>query len=75
MKIQAGLALVFDMDYDPVDDVLVAGTLGRGAWELTPVANIALPALSIDDRTVAEGNAGPTTATVASSCVPDRAVP
>lgn len=23
---------VWDMDYDPVDDVLVAGTLGRGAW-------------------------------------------
>lgn len=26
--------LVYDLDYDPVDDVLVAGTLGRGAWLL-----------------------------------------
>jgi hypothetical protein len=25
-------APVYDLDYDPVDDVLVAGTLGRGAW-------------------------------------------
>ena len=23
---------VWDLDYDPVDDLLVAGTLGRGAW-------------------------------------------
>lgn len=26
--------LVFDSKYDPIDDVLVAGTLGRGAWTL-----------------------------------------
>lgn len=26
--------LVYDLDYDPVDDVLVAGTMGRGAWLL-----------------------------------------
>jgi Ca2+-binding RTX toxin-like protein len=32
----AGLpeVLVFDLDYDPTDDLLVAGTLGRGAWVL-----------------------------------------
>ncbi|MDJ0798501.1 MAG: ubiquitin-activating E1 FCCH domain-containing protein [Calothrix sp. MO_167.B12] len=26
---------VWDMDYDPQDDLLVAGTLGRGAWTLS----------------------------------------
>ena len=29
---------VWDMDYDPGDDVLVAGTLGRGAWSLPDVS-------------------------------------
>ncbi len=28
--------VVFDLDYDPTDNVLVAGTLGRGAWKLAP---------------------------------------
>ena len=30
----AGLpgAPVYELDYDAVDDVLLAGTLGRGAW-------------------------------------------
>ncbi|MCA9952474.1 MAG: proprotein convertase P-domain-containing protein, partial [Anaerolineales bacterium] len=28
-------APVWDLDYDPVDKVLVAGTLGRGAWTLS----------------------------------------
>ncbi len=27
-------AVVWDLDYDVVDDVLVAGTLGRGAWTI-----------------------------------------
>ncbi len=27
---------VFELDYDAGDDVLVAGTLGRGSWKLTP---------------------------------------
>lgn len=26
---------VFDLQYDPVDDVLLAGTLGRGSWRLS----------------------------------------
>ena len=26
---------VWDMDYDPVEKVLIAGTLGRGAWKLS----------------------------------------
>jgi hypothetical protein len=36
-KLGAGLpnALVWDLDYDVADDVLVAGTLGRGAWTIT----------------------------------------
>ena len=38
---------VYDMDYDPQDNVLVAGTLGRGAWELTDVRSqiFGVPAL------------------------------
>src|SRR5262249_34080034 len=28
---------VWDLDYDPTDDVLVACTLGRGAWKLSDV--------------------------------------
>ena len=27
-------ALVFDLDYDATDDVLLAGTIGRGAWTI-----------------------------------------
>jgi photosystem II stability/assembly factor-like uncharacterized protein len=26
---------VYDLDYDAADDVLVVGTMGRGAWHLT----------------------------------------
>jgi photosystem II stability/assembly factor-like uncharacterized protein len=38
---------VYDLDYDPLDDVLVAATLGRGAWKLSAVAGgdfVAAPA-------------------------------
>ncbi len=31
---------VFDMDYDPVDDVLVVGTLGRGAWKIGQIREL-----------------------------------
>ena len=31
---------VWDMEYDATDDVLVAGTLGRGAWTLSDVSTI-----------------------------------
>jgi hypothetical protein len=36
-KLGTGLpnALVADLDYDAADDVLLAGTLGRGAWTIT----------------------------------------
>jgi len=30
-------ALLFEFDYSQADNVLIAGTLGRGAWSLTPV--------------------------------------
>jgi subtilisin-like proprotein convertase family protein len=56
-------AIVYDLDYDAFDDTLVAGTLGRGAWKLSPVAvSGTLPALSINDVTVTEGNSGTTNA-------------
>ncbi|HYC58467.1 MAG TPA: hypothetical protein VEK79_02775, partial [Thermoanaerobaculia bacterium] len=57
-------APVWDLDYDAVDDTLIAGTMGRGAWSMTPVANTGpLPVLSIDNVAVTEGNAGTTNAT------------
>jgi photosystem II stability/assembly factor-like uncharacterized protein len=57
-------ALVYDLDYDAIDDVLVASTLGRSAWKLNPVAvSGTLPSLSINDVTVTEGNSGTTNAT------------
>jgi subtilisin-like proprotein convertase family protein len=55
---------VYDLDYDPLDDVLVAGTLGRGAWKLSGVAVSGTPpSLSIGDATITEGNSGATNAT------------
>ncbi|NEP35311.1 DUF4347 domain-containing protein [Moorena sp. SIO3B2] len=33
---------VWDLDYDPSDDLLVAGTLGRGAWTLSDASSILL---------------------------------
>ncbi len=38
-EVGAGLpnAPVWDLDFDPADDVTVVGTLGRGAWKLTGV--------------------------------------
>ncbi|MCH8148859.1 MAG: hypothetical protein IH987_12815, partial [Planctomycetes bacterium] len=34
---------VWDLDYDATDDVLVAGTLGRGAWTIPDVSTAILP--------------------------------
>lgn len=36
-------APVWDLDYDGTDDVLVAGTMGRGAWKLNAASTAALP--------------------------------
>lgn len=33
---------VFDLDYDPSDDLLIAGTMGRGAWKLLAVSTAVL---------------------------------
>jgi photosystem II stability/assembly factor-like uncharacterized protein len=44
-KLGVGLpnALVWDLDYDVADDVLVAGTLGRGAWTITNLRDLTRP--------------------------------
>ncbi|MCA9926806.1 MAG: Ig-like domain repeat protein, partial [Anaerolineales bacterium] len=62
--------LVFELDYDAVDDVLAAATLGRGAW-LLPDASTALtpagvpPVLALSgDATVDEGSTHTYTFTV-----------
>lgn len=34
---------IWDLDYDATDDVLVAGTLGRGAWALSTASEILNP--------------------------------
>lgn len=46
----AGLpnAPVWDMDYDPNDDILVAGTLGRGAWSVASATALLGGVLQID---------------------------
>jgi PKD domain len=36
-------APVWDLDYDVTDDVLVAGTLGRGAWTLSAITTLNTP--------------------------------
>ncbi|MBO0861361.1 MAG: RTX toxin [Chloracidobacterium sp.] len=45
-KLGAGLpnVVVKDLVYDVADDVLLAGTLGRGAWTITNLRNITPPA-------------------------------
>jgi subtilisin-like proprotein convertase family protein len=56
-------AIVYDLDYDAFDDTLVAGTLGRGAWKLSPVVvSGSLPSLSVNNVTVTEGSSGTTNA-------------
>lgn len=46
-------APVWDLDHDPADDLLIAGTLGRGAWSLAGVADINVPPVAIcKDATV-----------------------
>ena len=64
-------APVWDLDFDATDDVLIAGTMGRGAWKLTPASTVgAFPVLTIDDVPVTEGNAGTTTATFTVTLTP-----
>ena len=44
-KLGIGLpnAPVADLDYDVADDVLLAGTLGRGAWTITNLRGVTPP--------------------------------
>ena len=60
-------ALVYDLVYNQQDDVLVAGTLGRGAWTF-PNASAILAgqegtqlSIAVDDSVKPEGDAGNTT--------------
>jgi hypothetical protein len=53
-------APVWDLDYDATADILVASTIGRGAWKLNPVGNTALAAPA---NTLATAT-GPTTVNV-----------
>ena len=54
-RLGSGLAHapVWDLDYDPLDDVLVAGTMGRGAWKLDQVSQQLLSSLPAVTVTVA----------------------
>jgi hypothetical protein len=44
-KLGAGLpnAPAWDLDYDAADDVLLAGTLGRGAWTIVGIGSLTPP--------------------------------
>ena len=46
-------ALSYDLQYEPQDDVLIVGTLGRGAWRLNNVSSLlASTAVSVVDSKV-----------------------
>ena len=61
--------IVYDLEYDASDNVLVAGTMGRGAWLVgNATTNLGLdsqPAgsVAISDATITEGNSGTQVAT------------
>jgi subtilisin-like proprotein convertase family protein len=64
-------AIVKDLDYDPLDDVLVAATAGRGVWKLASVAvSGTLPSLTISDGSATEGNSGNVNASFAVTLSP-----
>jgi GEVED domain len=51
--------LAYDIDYDPVDDVIVVGTLGRGAWILREVTTfLKVPATVVDRGIFYNGSTG-----------------
>ncbi|MCI0684277.1 MAG: autotransporter-associated beta strand repeat-containing protein [Gemmataceae bacterium] len=47
---------VYDLDYDAADDVLVAGTLGRGAWLLPNASELTTVQLSSGNLIVSDPN-------------------
>lgn len=54
-------APVVDLHYNSIDDVLVAGTLGRGAWIVSDASELLLqPGMTIADSTQFEGDSGST---------------
>lgn len=67
---------VWDLRYDKTDDLLVAGTLGRGAWTVTQASDLATDAtISISDVNVIEGNSGTTAVIVTVSLSAVAAAP
>ena len=60
-------APVFDLAYDPYDDVLVAGTLGRGAWKLSNIGGSPPPPTTTTTSTTTTTT---TTTTTLPSCPP-----
>ncbi len=77
-RLGSGLAHapVYDLDYSATHNVLVAGTLGRGAWKL-PLAQVAgTPVLLAQNTAVTEGNSGTNFAifSIALSFAPTNAV-
>ncbi len=59
--------VTYDMDYDATDDILVAGTLGRGAWALRDVSTLIPAPPTVVNRGVfyngSTGNSGNAVAT------------
>lgn len=52
-------APVIDLHYNQADDVLLAGTLGRGAWIVSDGSSVLLPpGFSISDFSASEGDTG-----------------
>lgn len=65
---------MFDLVYSATDDVLIGGTLGRGAWKLDNASEVlpATPDVMISDVTVSEAdNAAIFTVTLATPAVND----
>lgn len=51
--------LSYDLEYDPVDDILLVGTLGRGAWALRAVSSfLRVPATVVDRSIFYNGSTG-----------------
>jgi hypothetical protein len=67
-KLGTGLpnAPVWDLDYDATDDVLVAGTLGRGAWTIANVSTLNVPPVAQCIDVIVPTDAGVCFAAVAS---------
>ena len=57
--------VVYDLDYDAADDLLLAGTLGRGAWTLDNPADVSIPVITVPASQLDFGTVcGPVTGTL-----------